>query len=271
MFNDVIFLKNHFWIDVSNFGIYYKALDQQIAKRFCEGDKNSASFPGRVLKPILGDKCIVSMKYPTLSFFKIENDFTAGDVKVVECLGHRNVDFEVFEYDKVLLITSDCILSFLQIRLELGKITVENLDKVRVDGIGGRVEESSSLTVCLKGNFFLVNLGDYLSYSTSLLVYKIERRKLVKQVTLDITKKNFKVFSCLGFMGKEEGRFVFTGAPLGSYKFLSFEYDSRNLFLKEVENLRKNVYVGPVYKLVELRRGELRGISNTSELIQIKY
>lgn len=266
-------MKGVYWLYVFKYGIFSKTLDNEPAELFFEEDSHSDCYPGKVLKPILDSKCIVSMKCTTLSIIRILDDLTKGDVKMIEFKETKNSDFKILDDKKIITLTLENQLSLIEVKLENEKIEVEGLDQIEVKGINRREEVSVSMALCSEGKYLMICQLDT-SHCSSISVYEIEEKKrFVRKSILDVRGFGFDDFCCLKFVRYCRDCLIFTALvdQEGERKILTLAFNEKKMKIKEILRLRKDVDVDFVHKLVERGDGDIVGISKKSELVMIEY
>lgn len=107
-FEDLIFMKNKFWINVNNHGIYSKTIDELPPELIYPS--NWSYRTGKSLKSILENRCLLLVNQTYLTCIPINHEnSTIGKVKKIEESGNNiYVDFTVFS-NKIFLINENCL------------------------------------------------------------------------------------------------------------------------------------------------------------------
>lgn len=265
-------MKDRFWLDEYESGIYSKKLDGSKPKLFYDGHKNIFSQPGRILKPFLNNRCLISVKWPDLQIIPVLNDFTPGEVKTIEEKNNYNIDSDVFK-DNLFVLSLNGNLNLYKVRLKGGKLLIKELQNLEIRGIKTREEISHSLKISQKGEFLLVNHRDRFFKNSSLIIFQMNNLGLVLKTILDLGDVRFKVFNCLKFWGAKGNLVYFSGLSYCSREtdLVSYVYDKDLEEVREVKRLRRSVDLGYVEKFVDRGKKIAVGISKDSQILVVRY
>lgn len=268
-------MKGRFIFNVDCCGIYSKKLNETAknVELFHDKDKNNFGLVGRILKPFLNGNCIISTKFDFISLTVIKENFKPGETKIIPRIGQKtNRDYSTFN-DNILILTRDSNLTLIKARLFGGKIKVKILHSTKIEGIKDRVEYGASLAVCNKGKIVLVAQRDVNRNSSSLSIYEIYKRRLIKKSVLDVKSLNIEEAYCLRFV-KRVGNFVYFCSLSNTVKiktFFTYCYDVANEVLRELSDMRKEVKLGFVSKFVDRTDGTFGGIDWGNNLFSVEY
>lgn len=266
-------MRDRYWIDSHYLGIFTKKLDETEPELFYNGNKTQEASFGKVLKPFLNERCLLSLKLKTLTIIKIKEDLTPDEVRIIPRGGKwSNSDFAVFG-NRVLILSSDSQLSFFQVIILGRRIRIKLLNYLYVEGVEEREEYSYLLSVCSKGRFVIIVQGDINKNCSSLVSYEIVHGRLVKKHVLDI--QNLKEFSFGGiqFVGYFGNLIIFSVFLWNEEmkKLLTFCYDQINEEVREIEELREDMQLANISKFVDRRDGTFGGIDWKGRTFSINY
>lgn len=193
-FGDVIYMRGRFWLDVDNFGIYSKQLNNTEAELFYDGDKCQKSWSSRVLIPFLNERCLLSSKHFSLTVMTLKDDLTLGEAQVLPKSSNGSFYTRSLAFnDKILTLTADGYLTFFKVRFLGKKVKIKLLQKLII-GIDGNIknnqeminfenvkEYSTCIELSVDGRFLLVHRKNRDLISSCLIIYEVFNWRIVKK------------------------------------------------------------------------------------------
>ena len=269
---DIIYIE-HFECYLMNFDdkVYRKDINDQPPYVYMNihcGTRVGACF--RYSK--LHQRLIVNKDYENITAVNLHcKDFM---IEVEKDVGEDIYDFRVFgeQEDRIISITRDgyVVLYHLDYEKDTGCVKGHSKIELKED----RKEELTSVAVCEKGQFTLVEIGRHESefISSRMLVFKIEEDKLVKKASLDqfYLKMGQKfALECYGHVGTHVLWVGLTGNEEGAAQV--YDYDSESQELKElVENRELHEEYDPV-KLVRLEKNQFCYAGNRGKVMSLSF
>lgn len=232
-----------------------------------------------MLAPLLGGKCLFSLKLPIANVIPIESDYSCGKPLGILSRGVQNSDFAKCSEDKIIILTLDGKLSLFQIDGSGNDLNSELLDEVTITGVEDRQENALSVTVCSKGRFVLVNMRKKIkNLGSCFVVYEItldnkfEQRAIVDFEDLELASFNLP-FWCLEFALYQGTSPIFAALSnkTGEGAIFSLKYDPELEEILVVDELFRHIQRGKMWKLTNKKGSSFAGICSDGNLIEIDY
>lgn len=266
-------MRNRYWIDEFVYGIFSKKLDESDPEFFFGGHRQQLHTRGRILKPLLEDKFLMSVKWYTVKIIPIKDDLTPGEAKIIHCKDSSfNIDSATFK-DNIILMTSKGNLTLIKLTTLGEKLKLKELQNIKVKGIKGRRERAYTLGISKSGDYMMICMSDEKLMSSSLLVYQIDNSNMIMKSILDIRGSNVSRFSCLKTLRCNSSRSSWIALPWtnDTFNLMTFTYFIERCEIEEEEQYRKEFSGKPIARLVEKDTGVLAGMCAEGRILVLNY
>lgn len=271
-----MYFKNRFWLVEETEGIFTKNVDYSPAELFYDGDKKKFQYYGKILKPMLKEKILISLRQDFLTLIPIKDDYTAGEAKILNFFGKfGNKDITVFD-DKLFVLSKNSNLTLIKIRLLGKKVRVKVMKQFEIQVIDrGEMndENSEAIEICNRGKYIMIHQADDYFKASSLIVFEIYQWNFVQKYVLDIGRFRINEFNSFKFVGWFGKNVCFSALPCSNkvIPLFTFCYDIKSKKIWEVTDLRALVNFSCVYKYSETTDGHFGGIDTRGNIFRIKY
>ena len=237
--NDLVYIEHlNFYLLHYNKKIYRKDIDDQAPYIFMDFECNRRSavcFRYSAINKAL----LVKPRPKIISIVDLENKKAIFHLRLNRVA--RIMDFRIFgeEQQRVILVGDRG--DFLQYYLNFSLRKVCCFNHIKIDVIDeGRWEQVSSIAVCPKNEYVLVEIQSWNTNSCSrMMILKLTKTEIVMKAVLDLFEQNLGYKYALRSLGYFGGRAFWLGLTFGENGVVQiFQYDPEKDQFEEEEDLR---------------------------------